>query len=224
MPPAHPLLLVCLGVLGLAAVATADAVWRPSTYPNPSTTAAACGHGPSSGPSLLCDPDGLLSSEELVKLEAALQMLEADPRGVQFAIALMKKFAPSTSAKSFAHALHDSWGVGTASKQDGVVLVLSQVRSATAGAVSGRLALASPPPPPLPPSPPSLQPHRRVRALIVDGVGPRPRQQWDVGPFLRGVAGVRAGVLRHVIVARPLTLPPPPPSWTAKCGFLPARG
>lgn len=109
-------------------------------YPNPA--AAACGGMRIGLGGRLCDPDGILSEEEAKMLQNALLDVEeeltphacgAAMTGFQVAFALTrriegmakKKKDPHGRSEAFAKHIHDTWGVGHAACNDGIVLFLS---------------------------------------------------------------------------------------------------
>lgn len=134
-------LLLLLALVGVAFTVHA-APWSPGTFPNPQKDLYQCGRR--GVRSMICDPDGIMSYEDANVAEAVINKIgngekpfirapcgDLGPRGYQVAIALMSKFEAAggvdaaATAKAFARALHDSWGVGEAACQNGVLLLLS---------------------------------------------------------------------------------------------------
>ncbi len=116
------------------------AAWHPDAFPNPRRGGEACGRG--GVQSRVCDPNGVLPRESADAVEELVRTLQADTRGVvngcrdgfQLAVAVAQRISPDylpgaaldRKARAFALALHDAWGVGDPSCQDGIVLFLSK--------------------------------------------------------------------------------------------------
>eukprot|EP00191_Tetraselmis_sp_GSL018_P010159 CAMPEP_0177596786 /NCGR_PEP_ID=MMETSP0419_2-20121207/11325_1 /TAXON_ID=582737 /ORGANISM="Tetraselmis sp., Strain GSL018" /LENGTH=540 /DNA_ID=CAMNT_0019088835 /DNA_START=174 /DNA_END=1792 /DNA_ORIENTATION=- len=143
------------------AIADTGAAWSPGEFPNPTVAHESCGRGVKSW---ICDPDRLLSKEEQDLVEGIIKKIAegAQPfkklpcgssaeAGAQVAVAVVKSMDRSfragksagTAARLFAKGLHDSWGVGSAECNNGVVLFLSvedrQVYISTGAGVRKRL-------------------------------------------------------------------------------------
>jgi len=101
-------------------------------YPNPKDDVVACGRN---GASFLCDPDHVIqpwAADKIDKIisEIGLDRSDCSEGGPQIGVALMDKFILSGSvestAKSFAKKLHDKWGVGQKSCNNGILFLLSK--------------------------------------------------------------------------------------------------
>mmetsp|Transcript_2205 Transcript_2205/g.6557 ORF Transcript_2205/g.6557 Transcript_2205/m.6557 type:complete len:438 (-) Transcript_2205:179-1492(-) len=131
-------------VLVALTATVAAKTWSPEVYPNPNTNAAQC-HRSGRGMSAVCDPDDVVSDEERDTLEGIINRIYEGEKpfkkthcgnhivGYEVAVALVKKMDveilghtnTAERAKAFAKALHDSWGVGDATCNTGVLLFLS---------------------------------------------------------------------------------------------------
>ncbi|KAF6250917.1 TLP18.3, Psb32 and MOLO-1 founding proteins of phosphatase-domain-containing protein [Scenedesmus sp. NREL 46B-D3] len=137
------LLVTCL-VLFSCAVAQAKPFrkWSPATYPNPQKDVYDCGRD--GRKSSVCDPDNILSKESANMVEGLInEIAEATPpfrsaecgslgqKGFQVAVALMHKMDhakhadKAATAKAFARALHDAWGVGDPECQNGLLVLMA---------------------------------------------------------------------------------------------------
>lgn len=136
------LCLLFFAVLAGPAFCSASKSWNPSDLPNPQHDLRhVCGrHG---GKSAVCSPDGLLSPSDADALDGLINFIADGTHGFdksqcgshlagyQVAVAIVYKMdigmfsdAADTASK-FARALHDSWGVGDAACQNGVVIFVS---------------------------------------------------------------------------------------------------
>ncbi|PNH09193.1 hypothetical protein TSOC_004234 [Tetrabaena socialis] len=133
------LLALSLVSAAVASAAVSETAWTPETYPNPMVDVTKCGRGVASW---ICDPDKILSSEAANVVEGLIKKIQAGSppyvlapcgnigmRGFQVAVALARRMQESSDpagyAERFARALHDSWGVGDAACDNGVVFFLS---------------------------------------------------------------------------------------------------
>ena len=114
--------------------------WFPDAFPNPRHGGDACGRG--GVQSRVCDPNGVLPRTSADTVEELIRTLQTDTRGVvngcrdgfQLAVAVANRISANylpgaaldRKARAFALALHDTWGVGDPSCQDGIVLFLSK--------------------------------------------------------------------------------------------------
>lgn len=131
--------------------------WSSDRFPNPQTNPDACGRN-GKPRSFICDPDALLSVKSKDVIEGILNSISesAAPyakspcsnEGFQLAVATMKSMTiprgvtPSDAAASFARSLHNTWGVGHGSCNDGALFFLSlddRQMFVSTGDVSGRL-------------------------------------------------------------------------------------
>lgn len=100
----------------------------PSDIPNPISNPSACGR-PGLPHSKICDVDNLMSSEHKNVIEGYLNGLN-----VEGAVVIVKKMSPEyirlssdkqKASENFAQSLHDTWGVGDRSKQNGILMFVS---------------------------------------------------------------------------------------------------
>lgn len=136
------LLVLCLQAWSSRATNAADhKLWNPQTYPNPVVDLELCGR--KGVKSWICDPDGIITYESANVVEAVLRKIRrgeapyskmscgGEQTGFQVAVALMNQFAqpmhedPEVVAESFAKHIHDTWGVGDAACNNGVVVFLA---------------------------------------------------------------------------------------------------
>lgn len=101
--------------------------WKTVDFPNPMTDPLRCGRKDVPR-SRVCDPDHLLTKTSQDEIEGHINFIKTG----QVAVAVVKKMDLSEfgsdvdqSAKSFCRTLHDTWGVGSAEKNDGVVVFVS---------------------------------------------------------------------------------------------------
>lgn len=101
--------------------------WRTNDFPNPMTDPLRCGRKDVPR-SMVCDPDHLLSKTAQDEIEGHLNFIKTG----QVAVAIVKKIDLTESesnvdaaSRIFCRALHDSWGVGSVEKNDGVVVFVS---------------------------------------------------------------------------------------------------
>eukprot|EP00873_Tetraselmis_striata_P016736 jgi/Tetstr1/437000/TSEL_002739.t1 len=160
-----PLLLaLALALPDVGAAITADGGWSPITLPNPWKDPQACGRPAGVAHSWLCDPDHLVGARDQNLVEGVIkQIADGAPPfagrecgalgnvGAQVAVAIVdairSDFLPQHSreakAAAFARQLHDSWAVGHAECNDGVLLFLSisdrQVFISTGAGAKARL-------------------------------------------------------------------------------------
>lgn len=100
----------------------------PDDIPNPMTDATLCGR-PDVERSSICDPDDFLSKDTKDTIDGYINAVTE----AQIAVAIIKKmnykqFKSSNkdyAAQSFAVHLHDSWGVGSKSNENGIILFIS---------------------------------------------------------------------------------------------------
>ena len=112
--------------------------WKKNEFPNPTRDVESCGRG--GVVSWICDPDRILSHDQANRVEELLHSVrqstvsgcgsDSSP-GFQIGIAILKRMrhisgeSLEETAENFARHLHDSWGVGHAECNDGVLLFLS---------------------------------------------------------------------------------------------------
>uniref|UniRef100_A0A7S3MD19 RING-type domain-containing protein n=1 Tax=Spumella elongata TaxID=89044 RepID=A0A7S3MD19_9STRA len=101
--------------------------WKTVDFPNPMTDPLRCGRKEVPR-SRVCDPDHLLSKDSQDEVEGHINFIKTG----QVAVAVVKKMDLSefgsdidVAAKSFCRTLHDTWGVGSVEKNDGVVVFAS---------------------------------------------------------------------------------------------------
>ena len=101
--------------------------WTPSNFPNPMVDPLKCGRK-NVPRSQVCDPDAFLSKDLQDEVEGHINFIKSG----QAAVAIVKRmdlteFSGNVDrgAESFCRTLHDQWGVGSAEKNDGVVIFLS---------------------------------------------------------------------------------------------------
>lgn len=104
--------------------------YRPVDIPNPIQFPEKCGRVSSEiTKSTICDPDNILSDDSKNILEGYIQNI----KNAQIGVLIIEKMSPTfikfssieTSSESFARTVHDSWGVGDASINNGVLIFLS---------------------------------------------------------------------------------------------------
>lgn len=108
-------------------------------YPNPTVDYRTCGR---SAKSWVCDPDHVITPAAASRVEEIINEISEKAKTTtcqpslspQVAVALVERMAPYgfeggslSVAKRFAKYLHDTWGVGHESCQNGVVLFLSKL-------------------------------------------------------------------------------------------------
>lgn len=118
-----PLALLSLASLSLSA-----------SLPSPQTSPTTCGRPKASS---ICDPNQLLSPSAAQTADGLLNFIAAGSNGnpivtcgskktgFQMAIALIRNLPPSATAQSYAKSLHDSWGVGDAACNNGILLLIA---------------------------------------------------------------------------------------------------
>ncbi len=142
----HPVLfLLCLLLCALLQTCIAvEHGWKPDELPSPQRDSKkVCGRNGIT--SAVCTPDGLLSGSDADNLDGLINFIaegtngyEAAPcgshfEGYQIAVAIIARMSPwfavmdskAEKAERFAKALLDSWGVGNAECQNGVVLFVA---------------------------------------------------------------------------------------------------
>ena len=112
--------------------------WLKEDFPNPTKNLVSCGRR--GKVSWICDPDKVLSYETADKVEELLYSIgkntasecsSDEKAGFQIGVAVLKKMrtipgeSVEETAEKFTKHLHDSWGVGHASCDDGAMLLLS---------------------------------------------------------------------------------------------------
>lgn len=147
-PSPHSISLYFVSTLTLTFIALvflSDAVtassYQPSDLPNPQAdTKAICGR--QGLKSAICDPDGYLSQSEADTIDGIINFINSQSNGFSpptcsttnkgptLAVAIISSMSSTGSDKQkaafqFAKALHDEWGVGDATCQNGVVLFFS---------------------------------------------------------------------------------------------------
>lgn len=94
--------------------------------PNPNKDPLSCGRR-DVAKSAVCDPDNKLTKDAKDEIEGFINQIT----NAQLAVAVIDKMSIGTgadidaSAEKFARTLHDSWGVGSAEKNDGILIFLS---------------------------------------------------------------------------------------------------
>jgi len=132
------LLLLCIVVLTAAGVALKG--WTPQLVPNPMTLPAECGRTGVEH-SKVCDPDNLLTKETKDVIEGYINDLASKGDKGDLSVLIINKMTSSfllsqggfggggdsetQAAEKFAMSVHDTWGVGSSSKNDGALLFLS---------------------------------------------------------------------------------------------------
>ena len=106
----------------------ASKTYSPSDVPNPMLNPAACGRG-NVPKSAICDPSLLLSEESKNVIEGYVNAINNAQVAVAVIDEMSSKFAgkddsPAASER-FARELHDTWGVGDKTRQDGILVFLS---------------------------------------------------------------------------------------------------
>lgn len=104
--------------------------WTVADVPNPNKNPVACGR-PNVKQSSICDPDNLLASAEKDTIEGFL--LQIPESKAQVAVLIVNSIHPSYTIKesvekaseTFARSVHNSWGIGNAVKNNGVLVFLS---------------------------------------------------------------------------------------------------
>ena len=123
--------------LTLIQITQATTYYTPNTFPNPQVDINKCGrHGVQSH---ICDPDTILSTTSANKIEELIITIQDKYKspcgGFQIAVAVLNQMEPTwpskdmdrqTAASHFAKQLHDTWQVGNAKCQDGILLFLSR--------------------------------------------------------------------------------------------------
>jgi uncharacterized membrane protein YgcG len=109
------------------------AQWIPGDYPNPLTDPTACGR---QNRSHVCDPDHVIDQETANKLDYYIYNISqiVSPCGkYQMGIALCNSMdlhrmgvSATKGAEQFAQDLHNTWGVGNAGCNDGILFFLSK--------------------------------------------------------------------------------------------------
>ena len=100
----------------------------PRELPNPMKNPAACGR-PNIPRSQICDPDEMLSKESKDVVEGYINAITK----AEVAVAIVNSMAPAfigvddvdTATRRFSMQLHNTWGVGDASIQNGILVFLS---------------------------------------------------------------------------------------------------
>jgi len=118
--------LCLLGVLGVLG----SSGWSPDLVPNPMADPTACGR-PSVARSQVCDMDGLLSHESKDVVEGYINQ----NKKAQLAVLIINRMSQSyldsngndidKAGGRFARTIHDKWGVGDQTRNDGGLVFLS---------------------------------------------------------------------------------------------------
>jgi uncharacterized membrane protein YgcG len=104
------------------------AVYSPTDIPNPNTNPAQCGR-PNVAKSSICDPDNLLTKDSKDVIEGYINQVTKAEIGVL----VVDKISPiymgfsstERSTETFAHTVHDRWGIGSKASNNGILLFLS---------------------------------------------------------------------------------------------------
>ena len=109
----------------------------PETFPNPRLDLEKCGRD--GVESRICDPSRLLGEEHANKIEEYIKTIQRDTEsgcgGFQVAVAIIDQIDPTwptaatpreDAARAFAMKIHDAWGVGDRSCQNGILLFISR--------------------------------------------------------------------------------------------------
>ena len=114
----------------------AQASWVPANVPDPMKSPALCGRE-SVARSAVCDPDRLLSKESLDVIEGFINKGSPDgSRTHELALLVLKSGMAQSfldlhdndvdrSGEKFANTVHDAWGVGDRTTNNGILLFLS---------------------------------------------------------------------------------------------------
>lgn len=101
--------------------------WKTVNFPNPMTDPLKCGRTEVPRSSV-CDPDKLISKETQDEIEGHINFIKSG----QVAVAVVNRMDLSEfgtnvdkASELFCRSLHNSWGVGSKEKNDGVVVFLS---------------------------------------------------------------------------------------------------
>ncbi len=123
-------MIFCTTILSLLILIQSKS-YSPSEIPNPSLTsqdASACGREDVSSSSI-CDPDHLLTKEHGDVLEGFINDTPLAQIGVLVISSMSKSFIGSKSiddaCKIFAVTVHNKWGIGEITSQNGVLIFLS---------------------------------------------------------------------------------------------------
>ena len=145
---------IVLSVLTLVVLATLTSARSYSSHdlPSPQKDPVACGRG--NGKSAICDPDGYLSKSEADEIDGIINFINEGSHGFkklpcrgstggpQIAIGIVGSMARGSGKKEdraykFAKDLHDRWGVGEASCQNGIVIFVA-IKDRAMGFSTGR--------------------------------------------------------------------------------------
>lgn len=131
-------------LLYLLSVVQANRSWRPQDLPNPQQDQTGiCGRNERK--SAVCDPDGMLPESSKDELEGLINMIAEGTgeysisacgdhyTGFQIAVLIIERMASgykrlndaSSRAQHFARDIHDSWGVGDAACENGVMVFVA---------------------------------------------------------------------------------------------------
>eukprot|EP00798_Chlamydomonas_sp_ICE-L_P020928 gene20928-27777_t len=142
----HLLLSLVLAVVLLASCSSADNAsprdWTVETFPDPQHQPEACGR-PGVALSRVCDPDGLLNEKSkdiieglIIKVDEgsepyAKRKCGGEEKGFEIGVVIMAGFAsnhgelPAHAAARMARGIHDKWGVGSGTCNNGLLLLAS---------------------------------------------------------------------------------------------------